>query len=57
MIKKLIHKLKLRFGKKTKIALPHIIDGVTHATDEVFISYWGGVTIPWKRKPDNEETH
>ena len=57
MIKKLIHKLKLRFGKKTKVALPHIIDGVTHATDEVSISYWGGVTIPWKRKPDNEETH
>lgn len=48
MFKKLIHKLKMRFGKKTKIT-PEIIYGVTHATDEALNSCWGAVTLPEQR--------
>ena len=57
MFKLLVNKLKMKFGKKTKVALPHIIDGVTHATDEALNSCWGGVTIQDQRKPDYKETH
>lgn len=55
IFKHLIHKLKLRFGKKTKVAPPHIIYGVTHATDEALSSCWGGVTIQGHRKPNHVE--
>lgn len=57
MFKLLVHKLKMKFGKKIKVALPHIIDGVTHATDEALNSCWGGVTIQGQNKPDYKETH
>lgn len=57
MFKLLVHKLKMKFGKKTKVALPHIIYGVTHASDEALNSCWGGVTIQGQRKPDPKETH
>lgn len=57
MFKLLVHKLKMKFGKKTKVALPHIIDGVTHATGEALNSCYGGATIPWQNKPDFKETH
>ena len=57
MFKLLIHKLKMKFGKKTKIAPPHIIDGVTHVTDEALNSCYGGVTIQGQNKPDFKETH
>ena len=57
MLKTLVNKLKMKFSKKTKVALPHIIDGVTHATDEALNSCWGGVTLQEQRKPDCEETH
>ena len=57
MFKLLVHKLKMKFGKKTKVALPHIIDGVMHATDEALNSCWGGVTIQGQSKPDYKETH
>lgn len=57
MLKQLIHKLKIRFGKKTKIA-SHIISGVLHATDEALNSCWGAVTLPEQRKPDyKKKTH
>lgn len=55
MFKQLIHKLKLKFGKKTKVATLSIISGVTHAaTSEALNSCWGAVTIVDQRKPDNE---
>lgn len=57
MFKLLVHKLKMKFGKKTKVALPHIIYGVTHVTDEALNSCYGGVTIPGQNKPDFKETH
>lgn len=57
MFKLLVHKLKMKFGKKIKVALPHIIDGVTHATDEALNSCWGGVTIQGQNKPAYKETH
>lgn len=57
MFKLLVHKLKMKFGKKKKVALPHIIDGVTHTTDEALNSCWGGVTIQGQSKPDYKETH
>ena len=57
MFKLLVHKLKMKFGKKTKVALPHIIDGVMHATDEALNSCWGGITIQGQSKPDFKETH
>lgn len=57
MLKQLIHKLKIRFDKKTKIAPLHIIDGVTHVTDEALNNCWGGVTIQGQNKPDYKETH
>ena len=57
MFKLLVHKLKMKFGKKTKVALPHIIDGVTHVTDEALNSWWGSVTLQGQNKPDYKETH
>lgn len=57
MLKLLVHKLKMKFGKKTKVALPHIIDGVTHTTDEALNSCWGSVTIQGQNKPKFKETH
>lgn len=61
MLKKLIHKLKIRFGKKIKVA-PHISYGVTHVTDEALNSCWGSVTLPEQyklnyRETDYRETH
>lgn len=57
MLKLLVHRLKMKFGKKTKVALPHIIDGVTHTTDEALNSCWGSVTIQGQNKPKFKETH
>ena len=57
MFKLLVHKLKMKFGKKTKVALPHIIDGVMHTTDEALNSCWGSVTIQGQNKPKFKETH
>jgi len=55
MFKQLIHKLKLRFGKKTKVAASHIISGVTHATDEALNDCWGSVALVDQRKPKDKE--
>ena len=57
MLKLLFHKLKMKFDKKTRVALPHIINGVTHATDEALNSCWGGVTLQEQRKPGSKEMH
>lgn len=57
MIKLLIHKLKMKFGKKTKIATPHIIDGVTHATTEALDSCWGAVSLQGQIPQKRKETH
>ncbi len=54
MLKQLIHKLKLRFGKKSHLA-PHIISGVTHVTDEALNSCWGSVALVDQRKPKDKE--
>lgn len=44
MCNKLIHKLKLKFGKKTKIPT-HIIRDVQHVTDEALNDCWGTVAL------------
>ena len=51
MCNKLIHKLKLKFGKKTKIST-HIIKNVQHVTDEALNDCWGSVTIQGQNKPN-----
>ena len=56
MFKKLVHKLKLRFGKKSHLA-PHIISGVLHVTNEALNSCWGSVALTDQRKPKDKETH
>jgi len=57
MIRQLVHKLKLHFGKKIKVASPHIIDGVAHVTDKTLNSCWGSVTLQEQRRYDYKETH
>lgn len=44
MCNKLVHKLKLKFGKKTKIPT-HIIRDVQHVTDEALNDCWGTVAL------------
>lgn len=55
MCNKLIHKLKLKFGKKTKIPA-HIIRDVQHTTDEALNDCWGTVALVSYRirKRDNK---
>ena len=57
MFKLLIHRLKMKFGKKTKVALPHIIDGVTHANNEALNNCWGSTSLQGQYKPNFKETH
>ena len=57
MFKLLIHRLKIKFGKKTKVALPHIIDGVTHVTNEALNNCWGSTSLQGQHKPYFKETH
>ena len=52
MIKKLIHKLKLRFGKKTDLK-ESVIRGVQHSNHEDLDS-WGTVSLPSHRRPPKE---
>lgn len=58
MCNKLVHKLKLKFGKKTKIPT-HIIRDVQHVTDEALNDCCGTVAlvsycIRKKKEEDNK---
>ena len=54
MCNKLIHKLKLKLGKKTKISA-HIIVGVQHTTAEALNNCYGAASlVPNIHKEDNK---